>query len=119
MAGGKRRLIPPRKQKFKKNATEERYEKEVLIPLRNSGDLIEFYYESWQFRIAERTTYLPDFVLIFPDRIEIHEVKGFWQQTGRVKWKACAEKYPWFVWKAVRWVNKQWQYETYGGDRVG
>jgi len=70
-------------------------------------------YEGITFRLASRTTYTPDFLVVMNDCFEIHEVKGFWRDDGRVKWKAAAEKFPWFRFLAIQWRSKQWVVEEY------
>ena len=59
----------------------------------------------WQFEaiklcLAPRTWYTPDFYL--PTLAEFREVKGFWREDARVKFKAAAEKFPQWRFTAVR-----------------
>ena len=71
-----------------------------------------------KFRLADNTFYTPDFALMRPDgQIEIHEVKGFWQDDARVKIKVASEMYP-FKFIAVQAKAKKdgggWGYEVFG-----
>lgn len=48
-----------------------------------------------KFRLADNTFYTPDFAVMMPDgQIEIHEVKGYWQDDARAKIKIAADMYP-------------------------
>jgi len=66
-----------------------------LEELKQQG-LVQWYkFEGLTFKLAQRTTYTPDFVVMMADnQIELHEVKGFWQGTARVKIKVVAEMFP-------------------------
>ena len=47
--------------------------------------------------------------------IELHEVKGHWEDDARVKIKVAAIQHPWFRFLAVKAGKTGWQYETFGG----
>jgi len=47
--------------------------------------------------------------------IELHEVKGHWEDDARVKIKVAATQHPWFRFLAVKAGKTGWQYETFGG----
>ena len=58
--------------------------------------------------------YTPDFLVILADgRIELHEVKGHWEDDARVKIKVAAAQKPWFTFVAVKWVKGGWEYERF------
>lgn len=93
----------PRKEKGRMNATETRFEKCVLERRRDAGDVIRWEYEAIRFRygLDSKATYTPDFLVFRADGlIEVIDVKGSggWEAATRVKFKACAEKYPEFIW---------------------
>ena len=113
MARAKRRYVPPRKKPGIQNKLESRYENEVLKPLLKAGEIFGYVYEGIRVKLAKNTTYTPDFLVIFPDRVELHECKGRWMQAARVKIKVAAEQYPWFKWLAVQWKNKRWTIEEF------
>ncbi len=98
------------------NILETRYS-EFLDSCKQTGSVIGWYYESVKFTTGKRCWYTPDFVVVTPDRVEIHEIKGYWEDDARVKWKANADKYPFFVWVAVKAKAKKlgggWEYEYY------
>lgn len=46
-------------------------------------------------RLADNTFYTPDFAVMLADgALEMHEVKGFWTDDGRVQIKIAADLYP-------------------------
>jgi len=76
---------------------------QYLELLRKSLQIIHWSYESIKLRLADRTWYTPDFLVINAHyMIEFHEFKGFWRDDARVKIKVAAEQYPMFRFKAVK-----------------
>jgi hypothetical protein len=52
-------------------------------------------FEAVKLRLADNTFYSPDFAVMLADgTLEMHEVKGFWQDDARVKIKVAASIYP-------------------------
>lgn len=77
-----------------RNKTERAYEN-LLEAMRISGDVLWYKFEGMKLRLADNTFYTPDFaVMLSSGQIEMHEVKGFWQDDARVKIKIAAELYP-------------------------
>lgn len=87
------------KKKGVPNGLELRH-KEELIDTR--PDVVKVRYESHTFRLADNTTYTPDWeVQLKSGEIEYHEVKGgVWLGDSRVKFKMAAELYPEYHWKS-------------------
>ena len=76
------------------NKTEAAYA-EHLEQQRRRGEILWFKFEALKFRLADNTFYTPDFlVLNVHSFVEMHEVKGFWQDDARVKIKVAASIYP-------------------------
>lgn len=76
------------------NKTEQAYAI-YLQQLLAVGGIQWFKFEGLKFRLADNTFYTPDFALMKPDgQIEIHEVKGYWQDDARAKIKIAADMYP-------------------------
>lgn len=66
------------------------------------GEVLEFRFEPLKIRLADNTYYTIDFMLVMADMtIELHEVKGFWEDDARVKIKCAAEALPYFKFIAV------------------
>jgi len=95
------------------NQTEERYAG-YLDGLKHAGKVVAWAYEAVKLRLANRTFYTPDFLVVTADGgIEIHEVKGHWEDDARVKIKVAARMYPWFHFRAVKWVRGGWETEDF------
>lgn len=90
------------------NKTELAYQTEILVPLKLAGQILDFRYEAIKLRLADATFYTPDFLVVYPDRFEIHEIKGHWEDDARVKFKVAAEQYPWFRFKAIQRSRNSW-----------
>lgn len=76
------------------NDTEAAYGRHLELR-KAAGEVLWYAFEGIKFRLADSTFYTPDFsVMLANNEIEIHEVKGFWQDDARVKIKVAAEMYP-------------------------
>lgn len=72
------------------NRTEEQYAHH-LEERRIVGEIRWWAYEAWKFRLADKTYYTPDFIVVDNAlRIEAHEVKAVWQKAGKVGWEEDA-----------------------------
>jgi len=104
----------PKEPKDRRNQTEKRYEQEHLWPQYQRGEIWSYLFEPLKFRLAENTFYTPDYLVIKETGFEIHEIKGgFEREDARVKWKAAAEKFPWFRFVVARYEKKEWKIEKY------
>lgn len=98
------------------NKTEEAYAKR-LQSLQHSGEVAWYKFEGVKLRLADNTFYSPDFaVMLASGEMEMHEVKGFWQDDARAKIKIAADLYP-FRFIAVKVRSKKdgggWQEEVF------
>ena len=76
------------------NKTEEAY-RQHLEARKAAGEVAWYRFEGIKLRLADKTFYTPDFAVMLPDgSMEMHEVKGFWQDDARVKTKVAADQYP-------------------------
>lgn len=101
-----------RKAPGQMNKLEGQYAHELELRKR-AGDVAVFGYESIKLRLADKTTYTPDFfVMLSNGEVEFHEVKGHWEQAARVKIKVAAELFP-FRFVAVTFKEKAWCYEEF------
>ena len=83
------------------NKTEQAYA-DYLSQLQAVGGILWHKFEGVKLRLADNTFYSPDFAVMKPDgQLEMHEVKGFWQDDARVKIKVAADMYP-FKFVAMR-----------------
>lgn len=83
------------------NKTEAEYAG-MLEERQRRGDVLWWKYEAIALRLADRTFYHPDFVVLLSSGVlEIHEVKGFMREDAAVKLKVVASMYP-FVLRLIR-----------------
>lgn len=83
------------------NKTEAAYAA-TLDARRYAGEVAWFKFEGVKLRLADNTFYTPDFaVMLANGALEMHEVKGFWQDDARAKIKIAADLYP-MLFVAVR-----------------
>jgi len=90
-----------------RNKTEAAYA-QYLDQLKHLKEIIDWKYESLGFRLASGSFHYPDFLVIYRDRIEVHETKGFLRGDSREKFVVAKEMFPWFVWKMIRKEKGQW-----------
>jgi len=95
-------------QKEKLNKTELLYDVE-LAQLHSEGVVARWWAQSVRLRLADKTTYTPDFLVQFADgRLVFVEIKGFLRDDASVKFKVAREMYPWAEFVMLRRVKKQW-----------
>lgn len=76
------------------NKTEAAYDAH-LWQLRHAGEILWHRFEGVKLRLADNTFYTCDFAVLPKSAVlEMHEVKGFWQDDARVKIKVAASLYP-------------------------
>ncbi len=78
------------------------------------GDIFSWKFEAVKLRLADKTFYTPDFMVVAADGwICFYEVKGFWEDDARVKIKVAAETFPEFAFYAVKGkkVKGAWQWD--------
>jgi len=95
------------------NKLEARYAREVLDIRQMAKEIIGWKYEAVKLRLADRTWYTPDFMVVFEYHIELHETKGHWEDDARVKIKVAAEMFREFQFRAVQWKKGIWIYEEF------
>lgn len=90
-------IIP--KTKFA-SLTEARYDLKLRV-MKQNGEIIDYRYEPFNLRLADGAAYKPDFLVVYPDRFEFHEVKGYWREAARVRFKIAAKELPWFIFRVI------------------
>lgn len=96
------------------NGWEKRYA--VHLEGQKAQGLIQWYeFDSIKLRLAEKTFYTPDFLVLNRDGFfEVHEVKGHWEDDARVKIKVAADKFPMkFLGVSLSRGNLGWIYEEF------
>lgn len=82
---------------------------------------MDFRFEPFGIRLAEhRCYYHPDFLVVYPDRFAVHEVKAYSKKLGRPRWeddaivkfKVAANMYPFWEFKIVYYnpSTKKWEF---------
>ena len=104
--------MKPILKQAKMNKLEQRWANELEI-MKLGRLIIDYRFEPFNLRLADNTFYRIDFLVIYNDRFEIHEVKGFLRDDANVKFKVAAEQFPWFHFKMIFWKNKQWKIIEY------
>ena len=121
MKNQKHRLIPPLARFSTMNRLETRYANFLELRKR-AGEILDYRFEPMRLILrhavpnrAKGMTYTPDFLVVFPDRMELHEIKGWWREDSRVKIKAAAELFEYFKFVGVTMDKKTkgWNYEEF------
>lgn len=75
------------------NGGEKRYAQR-LENRRLAGEIAGYWFEAVKFRLADKTWYSPDFLVMLSDgRLELHEFKGWMEEDANVKLKVTSEAY--------------------------
>jgi hypothetical protein len=66
-----------------------------LEQLKSAGEILWYKFEAVTLKLAKDTRYTPDFVVMSKNcGLELHEVKGFWQDDAKAKIKVAASLFP-------------------------
>jgi len=87
------------------NKAEQKYAQQLEL-MKRAGEIMDYRYERIKLKLADNTFYTPDFFVIYKDRFEFHEVKGFWEDDARVKYKVAQEQFPFFDFKTIQRLRK-------------
>lgn len=98
------------------NKTETAYDQHLAIQ-QHAGQILWRKFEGLKLRLADNTFYTPDFAVMSADGVmEVHEVKGYWQDDARAKIKIAADMYP-FRFLAIKARAKKdgggWEMEAF------
>lgn len=96
------------------NKTEAAYAA-ILEAKKMSGEILRYDFEPETFRLADKTTYTPDFRVVRADLgVEFHEVKGgFVREDAWIKLKIAA------AWNPYRFFLAQYKRREWKVTRVG
>jgi hypothetical protein len=94
------------------NKTEVAYAEHLKLRER-AGEIAWYVFEGVKLRLADKTFYTPDFIVMLRDGdIEMHEVKGFWEDDARVKIKVAAAMFP-FRFLGIQKDKAGWKIEEF------
>lgn len=111
--------MKPLFNKLPMNKTEAAYS-ELLEHRKIAGEIQDYRFEPFKLILCHNIpglrnemSYKPDFLVVFSDSFELHEIKGYWREDARLKIKMAAEKFPWFRFVGVTRTKGVWQYEGF------
>ena len=93
-----------------KNKLEQKYEEHLWMRM-IAGEVLDFRFGALRLRLARNTFYAPDFIVVTPQEIQIHETKGHQEDDARVKIKAAAREYFYFRFFQIRLTDNEWKFE--------
>jgi hypothetical protein len=102
----------PRHEPGKMNKSEEAYSRQ-LEAMKHLNQIRRWVFEPFKLRLADRTFYEFDFMVVKEEHIEIHEFKGHWEDDARVKIKVAAELFPEFLFVGVTMKKGSYEYEYF------
>lgn len=95
-------LLRPRKAKQGGPSRAEQRYADMLEARRVSSQIRAWKAQPCGLRLAAKTFYHPDFLVVLADgRCEFHEVKGWMRDDANVKLKVAAELFPFWVFRLV------------------
>ena len=98
------------------NKTEAAYATH-LEARKNAHEVIWYVFEGVTLKLADGCRYTPDFAVLMADStIEMHEVKGYWQDDAKAKIKVAADKFPFrfiAVYKQAKKNGGGWKIEEF------
>jgi len=110
-----KQITPVRVKKVKHsgegmNSLEARYAFEILEEAVKAEEVQCWFFESFRLRLAPKTFYTPDFMVIKKDgSIAFREVKGFLREDASVKFKWAREIYPFFEFEMWSRAAGEWK----------
>jgi hypothetical protein len=101
------------------NGTEEKMAA-FLDQKKTVGEVLQYWFEAYTFKLAPDTRYTPDFAVMLSDyTLEFWEVKGFMRDDANVKIKVAAQMFP-HVFRLCKVRAKKhgggWEIKTIGGE---
>ena len=82
-----------------------------------SGEVLWYAFEAMTLKLADGCRYTPDFAVMQPDgQLQMHEVKGYWQDDAKAKIKVAASLFPMLfiaVYKKPKREGGGWKYEEF------
>lgn len=104
---------PARGRSLSKKDEMNKLEQSYAMFLERDPSVVWVKWQPFKLRLADRTFYEPDFGVMKSDGVlEVHEVKGHWEDDARVKIKVAAETFP-FRFIAVQRVGAEWKFENF------
>jgi hypothetical protein len=127
MAAAVERIAPtaarPRHEAGKMNKLEGKYAAHLELR-KTAGEISDWRFEPMKLRLAPSTFFDIDFLVRFDFLledgrevafVELHELKGHWEDDARVKMKVAATMFPLWTFRGVQWdkTAKDWKFEEF------
>ncbi len=107
------------------NKLEQSYARRLDL-LKAAGEVIDYKFEPFKLVLGkDNCTYKPDFLVILSSkgcleqglpptlRMELHEVKGYWEEDARIKFKWAIDAFPWFAFVGCQYKKRAWIFERH------
>lgn len=108
-ADGKPLADEPSVKRARMNKWETAYSLE-LEEAKRRGEIAAWWFEAFKLRLADRTWYTPDFLLLHASgKMGFIEIKGFAREDAMVKFKVAREQYQQFDWAMLRKTKHGWE----------
>lgn len=104
------KLPVPGKEHGKMNKLEASYAQH-LEARKHLKEIVRWKFDPFGLKLADKTYYHPDFMVVFETHIEIHETKGFMRDDANVKLKVAASQFPEFKFVLVKKLKGQWDFK--------
>lgn len=91
------------------NKAEQKFALE-LERRRRLGQVVWWQFEPMRLKLADRTTYTPDFMAFDGCRVQVYEIKGYRRDDAMVKLKVAARLFPFFDFYLVDVRKDQWKH---------
>lgn len=93
------------------NKTETAYAQRLDF-LAKADDIAFWGFEAITLKLADGARYTPDFLVQTLNDLELHEVKGFFREAAKVRWKVAKGIYGgMFKFVLVRRIKGRWVFE--------
>lgn len=96
---------PLPKRKGQMNRWEQMYS-DRLEMMKMAGKVQAYGYEAMRFKLADNTTYTPDFFVCTDEEMQCHEIKGQRHAAGMAKFKIAAAMFSMFRWIMLEYSKR-------------
>lgn len=104
----------PVRDVFERMNGAERQRGVELEAMKRAGQIADWWFERWTFKLADDCRFIPDFVIQDCDgSLRVEEVKGFWRDDAKVKIRVFAAQFPFPTRALVKRKGGGWDIEVF------
>ena len=92
------------------NKTETAYAAQLDFQ-KHRGEIEAYWYEGIKLKVNTACFYTPDFMVVTPEEIQMHEVKGQRREAGMVRLRTAAHQHRWARFFLVTKTRGNWVIE--------